>query len=279
MLKLYEEGALKNTCKVLDYNNGYIYVLERRPNCTGGYHDFSSPYLAIYDFVFQRPNEIKKVSSSSMGLVTDVTDIFNTPSDSTDWGTSEMIDKFKNLYSAILSNNFFSAQDEETQQPLPVKVFFKTVAGEFADETQYDFYKYLDFLKYEHHRIITKHISSTSTQYSFEVLLRETKDIDKADALETFTDASELSVTCESGRIRQGSNIATLTVGCSASDDSQAAEERIIFSTGPSVEGITVTGVSWANGDTPSFKANKVYEISVSYIPLLGKFLATYAEY
>lgn len=101
----------------------------------------------------------------------------------------------------------------------------------------------------------------------------------RADALETFTDASELSVTCESGRIRQGNNIATLTVGCSASDDSQAAEERIIFSTGPSVEGITVTGVSWANGDTPSFKANKVYEISVSYIPLLGKFLATYAEY
>lgn len=100
-----------------------------------------------------------------------------------------------------------------------------------------------------------------------------------ADALETFTDASELSVTCESGRIQQGNNIATLTVGCSASDDSQAAEERIIFSTGPSVEGITVTGVSWANGDTPSFKANKVYEISVSYIPLLGKFLATYAEY
>lgn len=100
-----------------------------------------------------------------------------------------------------------------------------------------------------------------------------------ADALETFTDASELSVTCVSGRIRQGNNIATLTVGCSASDDSQAAEERIIFSTGPSVEDITVTGVSWANGDTPSFKANKVYEISVSYIPLLGKFLATYAEY
>ena len=101
----------------------------------------------------------------------------------------------------------------------------------------------------------------------------------KADVLDTFTDASELSVTCESGRIRQGNNIATLAVTCSASDDSQAAEERIIFSTGPSVEGITVTGVSWANGDTPSFKANKVYEISVSYIPLLGKFLATYAEY
>ena len=101
----------------------------------------------------------------------------------------------------------------------------------------------------------------------------------KADSLETFTDASELSVTCELGRIRQGNNIATLAIGCSAADDSQAAEERIIFSTGPSVEGITVTGVSWANGDTPSFKANKVYEISVSYIPLLGKFLATYAEY
>ena len=101
----------------------------------------------------------------------------------------------------------------------------------------------------------------------------------RADALETFTDASELSVTCVSGRTRQGNNIATLAIGCSASDDSQAAEERIIFSTGPSVEGITVTGVSWANGDTPSFKANKVYEISVSYIPLLGKFLATYAEY
>ncbi len=101
----------------------------------------------------------------------------------------------------------------------------------------------------------------------------------KADSLETFTDASELSVTCENGRIRQGNNIATLTIGCSASDDSQAAKERIIFSTGPSVEGITVTGVSWANGDTPSFKANKVYEISVSYVPLLGRFLATYAEY
>lgn len=101
----------------------------------------------------------------------------------------------------------------------------------------------------------------------------------KADALETITDASEISVTCESGRIRQGNNIMTLAIGCSATDDSQAVEERMIFSTGSSVEGITVTGVSWANGDTPSFKANKVYEISVSYVPLLGKFLATYAEY
>lgn len=101
----------------------------------------------------------------------------------------------------------------------------------------------------------------------------------KAAVIETFTDASEISVTCESGKIRQGSNIATLTIGCAATDNSTAAEERIIFSTGSSVEGITVTGVSWANGDTPSFKANKVYEISVSYVPLLGRFLATYAEY
>lgn len=101
----------------------------------------------------------------------------------------------------------------------------------------------------------------------------------KADTLETITDASEISVTCESGKIRQGNNIATLTIGCAATDNSMAAEERIIFSTGSSVEGVTVTGVSWANGDTPSFKANKVYEISVCYVPLLGKFLATYAEY
>lgn len=101
----------------------------------------------------------------------------------------------------------------------------------------------------------------------------------KADILETITDASEISVTCESGRTYQGNNIMTLAIGCSATDDSQAAEERMIFSTGSSVEGITVTGVSWANGDTPSFKANKVYEINISYIPLLGKFLATYAEY
>ena len=101
----------------------------------------------------------------------------------------------------------------------------------------------------------------------------------KAAVIETFTDASEISVTCESGKIRQGSNIATLTIGCAASDNSTAAEERMIFSTGSSVEGITVTGVSWANGDTPSFKANKVYEISVSYVPMLGRFLATYAEY
>lgn len=101
----------------------------------------------------------------------------------------------------------------------------------------------------------------------------------KADTLETITDASEVSVTCEAGRIRQGNNITTLSVGCSATDNSQPVEERIIFSTGPSVESITVTGVSWANGDTPSFKADKVYEISVTYIPLLGKFLAAYAEY
>lgn len=101
----------------------------------------------------------------------------------------------------------------------------------------------------------------------------------KADALETITDASEISVTCESGRIRQGNNIMTLAIGCLATDNSQDVEERMIFSTGSSVEGITVTGVSWANGDMPSFKANKVYEISVSYVPLLGKFLATYAEY
>lgn len=101
----------------------------------------------------------------------------------------------------------------------------------------------------------------------------------KADTLETITDATEITVTCEAGRIRQGNNITTLSVGCSATDNSQPVEERIIFSTGPSVESVTVTGVSWANGDTPSFKANKVYEISVTYIPLLGKFLATYAEY
>ncbi len=101
----------------------------------------------------------------------------------------------------------------------------------------------------------------------------------KADTLETITDASEISVTCGSGRTYQGNNIMTLAIGCSASDDSKAAEERIVFSTGSSVESITVTGVSWANGDTPSFKANKVYEINISFVPLLGKFLATYAEY
>ena len=101
----------------------------------------------------------------------------------------------------------------------------------------------------------------------------------KADLLETITDATEITVTCESGRTRQGNNIMTLAVGCSASDNSTAAEERIVFSTGSSVESVTVTGVSWANGDTPSFKANKVYEISVSYVPMLGRFLATYAEY
>ncbi len=101
----------------------------------------------------------------------------------------------------------------------------------------------------------------------------------KADVLETITDALEVSVTCEAGRIRQGNNIMTLAVGCSATDNSQPVEERIVFSTGSSVESITVTGVSWANGDTPSFKGNKVYEISISYVPLLGKFLAAYAEY
>lgn len=101
----------------------------------------------------------------------------------------------------------------------------------------------------------------------------------KADVLETITDASEITVTCEAGRIRHGNNIMTLAVGCSATDNSQPVEERIVFSTGSSVESVTVTGVSWANGDTPSFKANKVYEINISYIPLLGKFLATYAEY
>ncbi len=101
----------------------------------------------------------------------------------------------------------------------------------------------------------------------------------KADTPETITDASEISVTCESGRTHQGNNIMTLAVGCSATDDSKAVEERIVFSTGSSVESITVTGVSWANGDTPSFKGNKVYEINISFVPLLGKFLATYAEY
>ena len=189
-----------------------------------------------------------------------------------------MIAKFYNLRSAINSNNFFSVQDEDTLYPYPVKIFLKTVPGEFADETQYDFYKLIDLSKCEHLRIISNH-SSASTIGGYKVLLREVKEIAKADVLEVITDASEVSVTCEAGRIRQGNNITTLAVGCSATDNSTAAEERIIFSTGPSVEGVTVTGVSWANGDTPSFKANKVYEISVSYVPLLGKFLATYAEY
>ncbi len=101
----------------------------------------------------------------------------------------------------------------------------------------------------------------------------------KADTLETITDATEITVTCESGRTYQGNNIMTLAVGCTASDNSTAAEERIVFSTGSSVESVTVTGASWANGDTPSFKANKVYEISITYVPILGKFLAAYAEY
>lgn len=278
ILKLYEGSTLKNTCKVLEYQRSdslnYLLVLEQGlpPR------DFPSPYLAIYELPANDSTAIKKIASSSMGLVTDITDIFNTSSDSADWGTSEMIRKFQNLLSAVKSNHFFSVQDEDTLQPYPVKIFLKTVPGELADETQYDFYKLIDFSKWEHLRIISSH-SSASTIGSYKVLLRETKETAKADVLETITETTEITVSCESGRTWQGNNIMTLAIGCSASDNSTAAEERIVFSTGSSVESITVTGVSWANGDTPSFKANKVYEINITYVPILGKFLAAYAEY
>ena len=420
ILRFYENGSLSEACKVLANLGSYYYVLRSPFYYDGGnYSKGSAPRLGVYkvtSFGSHSYNQLVEIDAPSMGLVFDVTDIFNTPSNSEDWGTSGMITKLDHLQSKVKSNGFFSVQDEGTLQPYPVKIFLKTVAGELADEIQYDFYKFIDFSKYEHLRVISNH-SSASTIGRYKVLLRETKEtgpydctwawrlnqgdeapadkveelrgainngrtlftkytnkdgydshlgiladhrndddtsvllysvnrfglswivIDdssddydysvsargtlnfqeklvsgtniktingqsllgagdialpvptkvselandagyvKADILETITDASEISVTCESGKIRQGNNIATLTIGCAASDNSTAAEERMIFSTGSSVEGITVTGVSWANGDTPSFKANKVYEISVSYIPLLGRFLATYAEY
>ena len=526
ILRFYENGSLREACKVLANLGSYYYVLRSPFYYDGGnYIKGSAPRLGVYkvtSFGSHSYNQLVEIDAPSMGLVFDVTDIFNTPSNSEDWGTSGMITKLDHLQSKVKSNGFFSVQDEGTLQPYPVKIFLKTVAGELADEIQYDFYKFIDFSKYEHLRVISNH-SSASTIGRYKVLLRETKETglydctwawrlnqgdeapaDKVDELrnaidngrtlftkytnkdgydshlgiladhrndddtsvllysvnrfglswividdssddydysvsargtlnfqeklvsgtniktingqsllgagdivtdnavicalpdvfggtsaeffanlkelydagtlklnniyygnteltdivaglavqemrvevlpddggqvvfsavattstyddslkpfrwetqslnggftkwvgratqdsiptkvselandagyakaaviETFTDASEISVTCESGKIRQGSNIATLTIGCAATDNS-AAEERIIFSTGSSVEGVTVTGVSWANGDTPSFKANKVYEISVCYVPLLGKFLATYAEY
>lgn len=97
--------------------------------------------------------------------------------------------------------------------------------------------------------------------------------------IEGLTNAQSVNVTGESSKLYSGASLTSLTITAAKTDLSQnGAEEVFQFSTGAS-PAITITGVVWANGDTPTFEANKTYEIHIIYNATLVKFLATYAVY
>lgn len=94
-----------------------------------------------------------------------------------------------------------------------------------------------------------------------------------------LTNSSTVNVSGESDKLYSGTFITTLTIAAAKADNSQnGVEEVFIFSTG-TAPAIAVTGVSWANSDTPTFEAGKTYEIHILYNATLDKFLATYAVY
>lgn len=95
----------------------------------------------------------------------------------------------------------------------------------------------------------------------------------------TITDDSTVLINCILPTIQSGTAINTLTVTVSKADTSKHnIEETLIFTVGDT-PAITITGVSWANSDIPTFKAGKTYEIHIIYNATIDKFLATYAVY
>ena len=91
--------------------------------------------------------------------------------------------------------------------------------------------------------------------------------------------SSSVSVTGESSKLYSEVSLTSLTITATKTDSSQHGVEEVFqFSTGASPT-ITITGVSWANSDVPTFEANKTYEIHIMYNAILDKFLAAYAVY
>lgn len=94
--------------------------------------------------------------------------------------------------------------------------------------------------------------------------------------------ANSVEVNCTelSGVLYSGSGVTALAISAAKTNSSQnGAEEVFQFSTGASSPTITITGVSWANSDVPTFDTYKTYEIHIMYNSTLDKFLATYATY
>lgn len=93
--------------------------------------------------------------------------------------------------------------------------------------------------------------------------------------------ANSVEVNCTelSGKLYSGSGVTALAISASKTSGTKSGAEDVFqFSTGAS-PAITVTGVSWANSDVPTFEANKTYEIHIIYNATLDKFLTTYAVY
>lgn len=80
-----------------------------------------------------------------------------------------------------------------------------------------------------------------------------------------------------------GTSVDTLAITAASADGTiNGAVETLILSTSSSEPLITIGGVVWANGNEPTFQANKTYEISIKAVSQADntfKFLATFAEY
>lgn len=96
--------------------------------------------------------------------------------------------------------------------------------------------------------------------------------------VQNITDS--IAVDCGANKIYSGTNINTLTITTKKTVyiTNSGFEEILIFTVGDT-PAITITGVSWANSDIPTFKAGKTYEIHIVYNATIDKFLATYAVY
>ena len=103
--------------------------------------------------------------------------------------------------------------------------------------------------------------------------------LDRPIIVDISANSVEVNCTELSGRLYSGSGVTALAISAAKTSGTKSGAEDVFqFSTGAS-PAITVTGVSWANSDVPTFEANKTYEIHIIYNATLDKFLATYAVY
>lgn len=105
-----------------------------------------------------------------------------------------------------------------------------------------------------------------------------TSDDSHIDVVDISVEKS-VSVSCDSKRVYTSDSLQSIAINAVKSEASKTGVNEIFqFTTGDNVN-ITVDGVVWANGDTPTFENNKTYEIHIMYNNILDKFLGTYAIY
>lgn len=103
--------------------------------------------------------------------------------------------------------------------------------------------------------------------------------LDRPIIVDISANSVEVNCTELSGKLYSGSGVTALAISAAKTSGTKSGAADVFqFSTGAS-PAITVTGVSWANSDAPTFEAGKTYEIHIIYNATLDKFLATYAVY